>query len=444
MKLSGWGNYPKIDTRLVDFSSLETLSEQVSNSSELIPRGLGRSYGDSSLNRSMVVSTLCFNRILSFDEQTGEITCESGVTLEDILEIFVPRGWFIPVTPGTKFVTIGGMIASDVHGKNHHVNGSFSSCVESIVLMLANGQIVPCDRNNEAELFYSTFGGMGLTGIVLEATFRLKRIHTAFIREEVVKAKNLGTIMELFEQSKDWTYSVAWIDCLAKGSSLGRSILMLGEHAEANELPKSLASEEPLKGMDKKKLNVPVNFPNLALNTLSIKAFNFLYYRKEFKDRKQVFSNFDSFFYPLDSILNWNRIYGKRGFTQYQCVIPKENSEKGFQKILELISNSGQGSFLAVLKLFGKQDGILSFPQEGYTLALDFPITKKLFPLLNQLDEIVCENGGRLYLTKDVRMGKNVFDQSYGEKVEQFKQIKRRLDPQGRFQSEQSKRIGLT
>ena len=442
MKITGRGNYPVIDSELVNFKTTGQLQQHLTSSTELIPRGLGRSYGDSSLNRSRIVSTLDFNKILAFNPQTGLITCEAGVTLEDILRIFVPRGWFVPVTPGTQFVTVGGMVASDVHGKNHHIDGSFSSCVETITLMTADGEITECGGEKNRELFDATLGGMGLTGIIIHVSFYLKPIQTSYIREEVIKAKNLESIMALFEQSKSWTYSVAWIDCLAKGSALGRSILMLGEHANITELPEKIASE-PLKIPAGKNLSVPFNFPNLALNSLSVKAFNFLYFHKEIQARKSVLTTYDQFFYPLDSILNWNRIYGRRGFTQYQFVIPKRNSEKGMRKILEVIAASGQASFLAVLKLFGKQEGLLSFPEEGYTLALDFPVTKQLFPLLNRLDDIVGEAEGRLYLTKDVRMDRAFFEKSYGSKVETFKKIKNSIDPNHKFQSEQSKRIGL-
>jgi len=437
MKVTNWGNYPVIDALVHSPLTIEEASLAVRSSSELIARGLGRCYGDSSLNHT-ILSTLRLNHILQFDEEQGLLTCESGVSLAEILETFVPRGWFLPVTPGTKFVTVGGAIASDVHGKNHHIVGPFSNFVHSIKILLADGSILTCSRTEHEELFYATCGGMGLTGIILEATFSLIKIETAYIRQRIIKTNNIDETFEQFEKNKQWTYSVAWIDCLAQGSTLGRSALILGEHATKEELGyryrNPLTIEKPLSA------TVPLFFPNFVLNTYSVRLFNMLRYASYIAGDSIV--EYEPFFYPLDRILGWNRIYGKRGFTQYQFVLPKNKSYEGLKTVLNRIAESGEGSFLAVLKLFGQQNGILSFPQEGYTLALDFPLTEKALSLFTELDAIVTSYGGRLYLTKDVRMKKEVFERGY-PLLPQFLDIKRKYDPQKKFLSLQSRRIGI-
>lgn len=440
-KVTNWGNFPEIEASVSSFSSEKELKKLLLGSEEIIARGMGRCYGDSSLCKN-IISTLKYNRIIDFNEVEQTVCCESGVTLEDLLSIFVPKGLFLPVTPGTKFVTIGGAIASDVHGKNHHVGGSISNHIISMDIMLSDGSIASCSKNNNSNLFWSTCGGMGLTGIILNACFKLKKIETSYIIQESIKAENLESIMKHFEESKDYTYSVAWIDCLSKGKKLGRSILMRGEHASVRDLEGTRFSNHPLNTGTPAKLDIPLFFPNFSLNTLSVKAFNFLYYNKQLSKEKKFIIGYDKFFYPLDGINNWNRIYGKRGFTQYQFVLPKETSYNGLEKILTQISNSGSCSFLAVLKLFGEQDNLISFPKEGYTLALDFPIKPGVFELLNKLDEIVLENGGRLYLTKDVRMTEETFNKSY-ERAEIFRRIKHQFDSHNKFQSLQSKRIKI-
>lgn len=428
--VSGWGNYPVVESEVLGFSSEDELRERLGRDG-VIAQGLLRSYGDSALSEH-AISTLRFNRFLAFDPATGELSCESGVALSDILDVFVPRGWFLPVTPGTKFVTLGGAIASDVHGKNHHKSGAFCSHITSMDVMLPSGEVINCSEALNTGLFRATCGGMGLTGVILRASLRLIPISTAYIKQETVKARNLSHIMELFEASVDWTYSVAWIDCLSTGKSLGRSILMRGEHA----------SEGSLILPRKRKLGVPVSLPGFVLNSLSVKAFNMLYYAKAPAKAATSIIDYDSFFYPLDSINNWNRIYGRRGFTQYQFVLPLEASAEGMEDILKRITKSGMGSFLAVLKLFGPQEGLMSFPMEGYTLALDFPIKRGLFELLEELDRMVVGYGGRLYLTKDVRMSPETLRASY-KGLEEFLTIREEFDPGGRLSSLQSRRLEI-
>ncbi len=440
MKLTNWGNYPVVEADVHAVRCEDDLQRLLGSGTEYIARGLGRCYGDSALNHQ-VLSLLPLNRLRAFDPASGEITCEAGVSFEELLEVFVPRGWFLPITPGTKFVTVGGAIASDVHGKNHHVAGSFSRHIARMNVLLASGDIATCSPDENSELFWATCGGMGLTGVILDATFRLVPIETAYIRQETVKAENLDDIMRHFEESEGWTYSVAWIDCLAKGSGQGRSILMRGELAGADDLS-AQQSAALLAPPGKRKLTIPCNLPALCLNPFSVKAFNALYYGRAQAGVSESIVDFETFFYPLDGIYHWNRIYGRRGFTQYQFVLPKETSRQGLEEILDAIAASGQGSFLAVLKLFGHQEGLLSFPRQGYTLALDFPIQPSLFPLLDRLDELVLAHGGRLYLTKDARMSRETFMQGY-DQAERFIELKHRFDPENVFQSLQSKRLGI-
>lgn len=400
-KVSNWGNFPIVEKEMRSEDSFKKIKEFVLNHNEVIARGNGRCYGDASLGEN-IFSTKKLNKFISFDRLNGIIECESGVLLSDVLEIAVPQGYFLYVTPGTKFVSVGGAIASDVHGKNHHSEGCFSEYVVEFKLMTETGDIIKCSREENSDKFWATIGGMGLTGIILSAKFKLKNIETAYIRQESIKAENLDEIFRLFEESESWTYTVAWIDCLQKGKNIGRSILMRGEHALRHELP-GKQTENPLVLKKKMQPSVPFYFPNFVLNALTVKLFNFLYYKKHTKKELKDFVDYETFFYPLDAINDWNKIYGKSGFIQYQMVIPKETGKEGMKKILQTIANSGNGSFLAVLKLFGKNNpnAYNSFPFEGYTLALDFKVNSKLKKLVDQLDQIVQEFGGRIYLTKD-------------------------------------------
>ncbi len=426
-KITSWGKYPSIDAKLITPPTPKSLSKQQTG----ISRGLGRSYGDSALAKNIIVSER-LNHFISFDNETGLLCCEAGVSLHDILTTLVTKGWFLPVTPGTKFVTVGGAIASDVHGKNHHLEGSFSDHVTSLTLII-NGNEITCSREDNPDLFYATCGGMGLTGIITEATFKLKPIKSAYINQKVVKAKNLETALALFEQYKEATYSVAWIDCLATGDDLGRSLLMFGEHAEKGRLT---THKDGL-------LNMPCDMPSFLLNQYTIQAFNSAYYNKQLKEEVNNTVHYDPFFYPLDGIHNWNRMYGSNGFTQYQFVIPKEAGKEGLTEILAAIAESKQGSFLAVLKVLGEgNNNHLSFPMQGYTLALDFKINDKLFELLDRLDVIVKKYQGRLYLAKDARMSEQMFKAGYPQ-WQEFQKIRKKYAADKLYNSLQSTRIGL-
>ena len=400
-KVTNWGNFPVVEKEIKSEDSVDRIKDFVRNNNEVIARGNGRCYGDASLSEH-IFSTKRLNKFISFDRLNGIIECESGVLLSQILEIIVPQGYFLYVTPGTKFISVGGAIASDVHGKNHHAEGCFSEFVEAFSLLNENSEVITCSRTENTDKFWATIGGMGLTGIILSAKFKLKNIETAYIRQESIKAENLDEIFKLFEESESWTYNVAWIDCLQTGKNIGRSILMRGEHAFKHELPKKL-QQKPLRLKQKFIPKVPFYFPDFMLNKWSVRLFNYLYFNKQKRKEIKNFVDYETFFYPLDVVNDWNKIYGKKGFIQYQMVIPKAQGKEGMRKILDTIAKSGNGSFLAVLKLFGKENPLAynAFPLEGYTLALDFKVNSKLTKLVADLDEIVEEFGGRIYLTKD-------------------------------------------
>jgi len=436
MKINGWGRYPKIDAQideLVDRASLSAILKQSDGDGQLIARGAGRSYGDSSL-ANRVVSSRFLDNFIEFDTENGLLRCASGATLEQVLEICLPKGWLLPVLPGTRFVSVGGAIASDVHGKNHHRDGCFSNFVQSITLMLASGEIVICDRNNKRQLFEATCGGMGLTGIILDAKLTLEKISSAWIEQHTVAAANLDEIFDHFEEHSGSKYSVAWIDCLAQGARRGRSVLFTGEQAQYGGLEKRQRSN----------IAAPPAFPAALINRFSMRAFNRLYYTMQTLGRSPDLQYYENYFFPLDWIHGWNRLYGGGGFLQYQFVVPQDSAKEVIDTVLKEISSQGKGSFLSVLKKMGSENSnLLSFPLEGYTLALDFKIEKALFPLLEKLDQIVVDNGGRLYLTKDARMSKEIFTRSY-PRVDEFKKVRAEIDPQGLFGSLQSKRLGLS
>ena len=430
INLASWGKFPLIQSEVTLLSYPNQLQNELFKKKQFIPFGNGRSYGDSALS-SNIIYCKSYNYFLGFDEQSGLLHVQAGVELSDIIEVFVPKGWFLKITPGTKYITIGGAIASDVHGKNHHVEGCFSECIKELSVMLPNGEIKTCLKGDE--LFYATCGGMGLTGVILDAKIFLKKINSKNINQTTIKTKNLKETFEAFEKYSHIPYSVAWIDCLAKNDKIGRCLLMVGDFEDDGDLNYK----------EKKYINIPFNFPSFALNNLTVKAFNWLYYNKANAGISRQKVDLDSFFYPLDSINNWNRIYGKPGFTQYQFILPKDVSYDGLFEILQTISKSGKGSFLAVLKLYGKaNNNYLSFPLEGYSLALDFKMEKGLFELLNKLDEIVLRYGGRIYLTKDSRVNKETFEKGYPF-VENFRFFRKKHNMDIKFQSLQSNRIRI-
>ena len=435
MKVHGWGRYPVVEANLVEAKDLATLRNMIvdnTSTTPLIARGMGRSYGDSALADN-IASSRFLDNFISFDASTGLLVCAAGVSLEQILNVAVPQGWFLPVVPGTKFVSAGGAIASDVHGKNHHVDGCFSEFVAEFSVMLASGEQVTCSRQENTELFHATCGGQGLTGIITTAALRLRKITSSFINETTQEARNLDEIFSLFEQAQDSTYSVAWLDCMAKGSNLGRSLLFLGEHATSGRL--ELSSE--------RHLSVPFSAPSFLLNKYTIGAFNEFYQGVKKRQKKSRTVHFDEFFFPLDKIHNWNRLYGHRGFIQYQFVLPLATAREGISQVLNILLEKGKGSFLTVLKKFGKaNNNFLSFPTEGYTLTLDFKFEPMLLNILDRLDQIVVSLGGRIYLAKDARMSEHIFKTSYPS-WEKLQKVKQQVDPHNRFSSAQSRRLGI-
>lgn len=442
MKLSGWGRYPTADCAVQRPRDTQALEKAFSAAEgALIARGNGRAYGDSALNRGQTFDMRGFDRILAFDEATGQVVAEAGVLLADLIQVFLPRGWFPAVTPGTKFVSIGGAIASDVHGKNHHKDGAFGSFVDWIDIMGPDGQVRRASRTDEADLFAWTVGGMGLTGVILRAALRLAPVESGWIRQTMAAAPDLARAMALFEAGQDATYSVGWIDCLATGKDTGRSLVMLGEHAAQAELG---AHEQADRWAQKHKRakTVPLDFPGFALNGLSVRAFNTLYYANGKRQAGEALIDYDSYFYPLDAILEWNRIYGRKGFAQFQCVLPLEASQAGLTALLNQIARSGQGSFLAVLKRMGAQRSRFSFPMEGYTLALDFPMRRSTPALFAELERIAIDHGGRFYLAKDSMLTPERLRQS-DPRTAAFTAMRDDSGAANRFQSLQSERLGL-
>lgn len=393
-----------------------------SSNYSLLPYGNGRSYGDSCLNEGgAVLDMRGLNRILHFDRSTGFLRCEAGVLLADILSLVVPMGWFLPVTPGTRFVTVGGAIANDVHGKNHHRTGTFGQHVLRFALRRSDQEdILYCSPEESKELFQATVGGLGLTGAIVWADIQLRQIANAAVDSETIRFANLKAFFDLSAESDhDYEYTVAWIDCLARGKSLGRGLFMRGNHA---------APQVRLPRPAEKIRSFPMEMPFPLVNAWSLRAFNSLYYRKQLPSLRRTITHYEPFFYPLDGILHWNRLYGRRGFLQYQCVVPPESASESISALLETIAMAKSGSFLAVLKMFGGQvsPGLLSFPRAGATLALDFPNQgQPTLDLLNNLDKIVAACGGAVYPAKDARMSGKNFRQ-YFPRWEQFQPF---IDP---------------
>ena len=449
--LSGWGRYPVESCHVFRPEKRSEISATLDSGeqSSYIPRGLGRSYGDAALNENAgVIWQVLLNRFLGFDNSTGVLECESGVSLAEIIQYFLPRGWFLPVTPGTKFVTVGGAIAADIHGKNHHKDGSFSNFVLDLRLLTPTGQVLLCSPGENSESFWATVGGMGLTGIVLSTRLQLRRVDSAYVVVDFHRASNLEDALATMEASDErYDYSVAWIDGLATGSHMGRSVLMRGNHAAAAELPVRFQNPKsgalnPASIPIHPQWNLFLDLPSWALNRLSVKAFNAAYYAAHPTAERQIVS-LEKFFYPLDAIGQWNRMYGKRGFVQYQIALPQASGREGLRLILDRLARSGRASFLAVLKRFGEGGrGLLSFPMRGYTLALDIPVAPGLVPFLHELDRMTLDHGGRIYLAKDAVLRDSDFFAMY-PKLDSFRAIQRKLDPRRIFSSSLARRLRI-
>lgn len=440
--LSGWGLYPRVSCQVCAPETEAEVARSLDRSGS-IARGLGRSYGDPALNQDgRVIDCTGLDRYLAFDEARGVLTCEAGVSLEHILRDFAPRGFFPMVTPGTKFVTVGGCIANDVHGKAHHVDGCFSSCVDAMTMLLADGSVVRTSREERPDLFWATVGGLGLTGIILTATLRLRRVETTYFRQKAIAAKDLDSMLEaLHENDAKYPYSVAWLDPLAVGARLGRGILTVGDHATLDDLPRA-KRRSPLAVSPPSPLVVPFELPSATLNAATVRVLNVAI--EQVQARGAAIAHYEKFFYPLDFVGKWNRGYGSRGFTQYQFVIPFEDGPRRMREILERIATSGHVPFLNVLKRFGPEnEGLLSFPFAGYTFAIDFPVRDGLSEFLRSLDELVLDAGGRVYLGKDAFLAADMLPRMYA-RLPRFLAAKAKYDPQGVFTSNLARRVGLT
>lgn len=437
--LAGWGNFPIVTSRVVSPGNNSDWVKAIGGKG-LVPRGLGRSYGDQAISQTgLVAVSTRMHHLLHWDETAGILECEAGCSLDEIITCFAPQGWLPMICPGTKFVTIGGAIANDIHGKAHHADGSFVNCVESFTIMLADGKVVTASRTEYADLFEANFGGLGLLGVILTARIRLRKIETTYFRQQSFKVKNLEDMLTALDKYQHFNYSVAWIDSLAKGRKLGRGVLTVGEAAFFRDLSPAL-KKNPLAVHQKSKLSVPFFLPAFVLNNFSVSILNKVigFVQNSSKD----FIHYEKFFFPLDMINNWNRGYGKRGFIQYQFVIPEQNGEAVLRRMLEMIARSGCTPFLNVFKKMGAGQGLLSFPFAGYTLAIDFPVTPGLKAFTKQLDNEVLAAGGRIYLGKDAMLDKETFQQMYPAYTE-WLNIKRKYDPNNKFGSDISRRLGL-
>jgi decaprenylphospho-beta-D-ribofuranose 2-oxidase len=438
--LSGWGLTPKALTREQVFDKAKVESMFFPKSS-MIPRGLGRGYGDCAVNGSGVTSNT--SGLTTFSLEGSVLVAEAGASIDKILWLIVPRGYFIPVTPGTKFVTIGGAIAADVHGKNHHKDGSFGNFVIEMDLLLANGTTQTISPSVNPKLFWATVGGMGLTGVILRAKIELKPIETSKVMSTTIICPNIDSLMEAMVDADEGNkYSVAWVDTLASGKRLGRSILSLGDHAAEMDLDKR-QKLKPLLYLSRQLLSFPEIKTSSLLNRYTVRLFNVGWFQKARFSKKKKLVSLDNFFFPLDGVRNWNRMYGINGFVQYQISVP-DNASHLIKFVLERLSENRIPSFLSVLKRFGPQgEGLLSFPSRGWTLAVDIPAgVEGLGELLDELDEKVVTAGGRLYFAKDSRMNPRHVEKMY-PKLEEFRKVKREVDAENVFQSNLSRRLGL-
>jgi decaprenylphospho-beta-D-ribofuranose 2-oxidase len=446
--VTGWGRNPRSASHVVRPSNPDELAMAVKSAGPrgAIARGIGGSYGDAAMNAGgTVVTSTAVSGLLELDRAAGTARVLAGTSIDALLREIVPRGWFVPVTPGTRNVTIGGAIAADIHGKDHHATGTFGAHVRSMVLALPDGTRRTLSPTDSPREFWATCGGMGLTGTVVEATIDLHPVETSLLRVDSDRVPDLDTLLTLLvEGGRRHRYSVAWVDFLARGRSLGRAVLSQGDFARVDELPaRSRRRRDPLSYAPVGAVPAPPVVPNALLNRASIAAFNELWYRKAPRRRRGELQSIGKFFYPLDMIDGWNRMYGPRGFLQWQCMVPF-GAEDVLREIVEALAEHRAPSFLAVLKYFGAADpGPLSFPGPGWTLALDVPTTDPdLAPLLDRLDERVVETGGRLYLAKDSRMRPELVRAMY-PRLDEWRATRDELDPDRRMVSDLARRLDL-
>jgi decaprenylphospho-beta-D-ribofuranose 2-oxidase len=440
--LTGWGRTAPTRADVVRPEGVEDVAAALAGGRPVIARGLGRAYGDAAQNAGgLVVDVTGLDAIHAFDPEAGVIDAGAGLDLDSLIRHVLPDGWFVPVTPGTRHVTLGGALAADVHGKNHHVDGSFSRHVEAFELVTPGGEVR--EVRPDDELFRATAGGMGLTGVVTRVRLRLLPVTSAHMRVTTHRARDLDALMTAMrERDSLYRYSVAWIDCLKRGAGMGRGVVLWGEHATAEELPEKLR-RDPLAYRAGTRLAVPDLVPGGVLNGIVARAFNEAYFRRAPAQERIGLEPLGPYFHPLDAVAAWNRLYGPRGFVQYQAVVP-DDAEDAVRALLERVSGTGTSSFLAVLKRFGEGTGMLSFPMPGWTLALDIPVgDPELARRLDELDDVVAGAGGRVYLAKDARVRPETLAAMYPD-LERWREIQRRIDPEGIMRSDLSQRLGLT
>src|SRR5882672_3140868 len=436
LELTGWGRVSRAPTAAARPERLSEVGAALreSGAKGLSIYGAGRSYGDSALNSNgQTCLTARLDRILAFNESTGVVEVEPGVSFRTLMDVFLPKGWLVPVSPGTSFATIGGAVAHDVHGKNHEHAGSFGQHVSELDLVTADGVSHRIGPQSRGDWFRATCGGCGLSGVITRVAFTMQRVPSAFVEAKEQRLENLDAFFAAFEAAKDASYSVGWIDALARGAALGRGILETAEPA----------AQGGYAWRKRDAAAVPIGFPAAALNALSVKAFNAFYLGRVPKGGRRRLRSYEEFLYPLDAIAQWNRIYGRRGFHQFQCVVPFAEGEKAIRRLLETIAASQSASPLTVLKRLGPgRAGYLSFPMAGYTLALDFPNRPGTDALYRALAGITLEHGGRIYLAKDALLTGEAMPAMYPE-LGEFQRVLEEVDPGARFQSDMSRRLHL-
>jgi decaprenylphospho-beta-D-ribofuranose 2-oxidase len=444
--LTGWGRTAPTVAEVTEPAGLAEVPTLVTSAPPrgVIARGLGRSYNNAACNGGgRVITTTRMNKIISLDAVRGLVTCEAGVSLEQLMVAALPVGWFVPVSPGTRQVTVGGAIAADVHGKNHHRAGSFGRHVRSLDLLMADGRARRIAPEPSPDIFWATVGGMGLTGVILQATVALTKVETARVLVDTARTADIDETMACLAAADDtYGYTVAWADCLARGAAMGRSVITSGDFAALADLP-AAQRRDPLRFSPASLAGAPRGWPNGLVNQRTVALMNEAWYRKAPKRRTGELQTIGAFFHPLDGIRNWNRVYGPAGFLQYQYVVPLRQ-EDAVRRSFELISAARAPSFVTVLKRFGPGDpGMLSFPMPGWTLALDFPArTPGLAGLLDGLDELVLAAGGRVYLAKDARVPPGVLARMY-PRLGEFRELRAQIDPGGVFISDLARRLSL-
>ena len=430
--LYGWGRTKGFISKISEPKNLKELTK-VSKNTKLIARGYGRSYGDSSIQNKLTVITKNLNAVIKFDSKKGIIEAESGCDIKKLLNIVLPKNWILPVIPGSKFISLGGMVASDVHGKNHHNEGSFRNHILEIKVINDKGYLI-CNKIKNKDLFNYTIGGMGLTGIIYSCKFKLKKINSNNIFQETIKSYNLKDTIELIKKSSSWDYNVAWVDTSSGGNSIGRSIVFRGNHIKNKD--KSINVEF----LNKKKIRLLFNFPSWIMNKYVIKLLNSIYFIFQSNSKKEI--NLENFFFQLDKIHSWNLVYGNSGFTSYQCSFPQKTSYQAIKTILQILNSNKVFSFVSVIKSLGKGSRFLSFGKKGLTVVFDFPNYKNLKKVLAALDDIVIKYNGDIYLVKDSRISqKNFSKTNINFKSKYFKLLRKKYGK--RFNSIQSIRLGI-